>query len=232
MITIGGNKQKGKKMKQTKSLPKEAKSYKKIGIIAAAVVVVALLGMWGVRHFTAPISIEKAIADVTPEAVSGADLRIAVVRMDTIQGEAKVLSDLRKQRESYESKLRDELTRRQKDLEKEKSEIEKSQDVLSREALQKRVAEYQQKVAKLQQDLTMRAQSIDSSFQTSLGKVQSTHLDPIVDAIIAKKNLSLVIDGRLARVGGNIKNLDITQDIITALDKRVTSAKMETPKGF
>lgn len=219
-------------MKNTKPLSKEAKNYKKIGIIAAAVVVVAALGIWGVRHFTAPISVEKAIEDVTAEAVSGADLRIAVVRMDTIQSEAKVLSDLRKQRESYENKLRSELTKRQKDLEKEKSDIEKSQDVLSREALQKRVAEYQQKVAKLQQDLTMRAQSIDSSFQTSLGKVQSTHLDPIIDAIIAKKNLSLVIDGRLARVGANIKNLDITQDIINALDKRVTSAKMETPKGF
>ena len=223
-------------MKNTKPLSKEAKketkSYRKIGIIAAAVIVVAALGVWGVRHFTAPISIEKAIEHVTPEAVNGADLRIAVVRMDAIQTEAKVLSDLRKQRESYENKLRDELTIRQKDLEKEKAEIEKSQDVLSREALQKRVAEYQQKVGKLQQDLTTRAQAIDASFQNALGKVQSTHLDPIIDAVIAKKNLSLVIDGRLARVGGEVKNLDITQDIVIALDKRITNVRMETPKGF
>ena len=127
MITIGANKQKGRKMKNTKQLPREAKSYKKIGVIAAAVVVVAALGFWGVRYFTAPISIEKAIDHVTTEAVNGADLRIAVVRMDTIQSEAKVLSDLRKQRESYENKLRDELTRRQKDLEKE------MQDAISQE---------------------------------------------------------------------------------------------------
>lgn len=223
-------------MKKTKTLPKEekkeVKSYKKTGIIAAVVIVVAILGILGVRHFTAPISIEKAIDHVTTEAVSGADLRIAVVRMDLIQNDAKVLSDLRKQRESYENKLRDDLTKRQKALEKEKDEIEKSQDVLSREALQKRVVEYQQKVGKLQQDLTMRAQAVEASFQNALGKVQSAHLDPIIDAIIARKNLSLVIDGRLARVGGDIKNLDITQDIITALDKRILSARMETPKGF
>lgn len=219
-------------MKNQKPLPKKAKNYKKIGLIAAVVVAVAALGFWGVRYFTAPISIEKAIEHVSTEAVSGGDLRIAVVRMDAIQTQAKVLADLHKQRESYENKLRDELSNRQKELENEKAEIEKSQDVLSREALQKRVSDYQQKVAKLQQDLTTRAQAIDASFQKALAKVQSEHLDPIIDAVITKKNLSLVIDGRLARTGGDIKNLDITDDIVIALDKRVPSVKMETPKGF
>lgn len=219
-------------MKNQKPLPTEAKSYKKLGLIAVAVVVVAALGFWGVRYFTAPISIEKAIEHVSTEAVSGSDLRIAVVRMDAIQTQAKALADLHKQRESYDNKLRDELSNRQKELENEKADIEKSQDVLSREALQKRVSEYQQKISKLQQDLTTRAQAIDASFQKALATVQSEHLDPIIDAVIAKKNLSLVIDGRLARTGGNIKNLDITDDIVIALDKRVPSVKMETPKGF
>lgn len=219
-------------MKNQKPLPKKAKNYKKMGLIAAVVIAVAALGFWAVRYFTAPISIEKAIEHVSTEAVSGSDLRIAVVRMDAIQTQAKVLADLNKQRTSYETKLRDELSNRQKELENEKVEIEKSQDVLSREALQKRVSEYQQKVAKLQQDLTSRAQAIDASFQKALAKVQSEHLDPIIDAVITKKNLSLVIDGRLARTGGEIKNLDITDDIVIALDKRIPSVKMETPKGF
>lgn len=214
-----------------KPVPAPAKKYAKFGIIAVAVVAVAILGIWGVRHFSGPMSIERAIAHVSTEAVSGADMRIAVVRMDAIQDGAKVLADLRKQREAVETKLRDELTKRQKELEKEKVEIEKSQDVLSREALQKRVLEYQQKVAKLQQDLTTQAQAIDSAFQKSLNNIQAEHLDPIIDAIIAKKNLSLVIDGRFARVSQNpMAGLDITDDIISALDKRVSSAKMEAVK--
>lgn len=219
-------------MKIKKPLPTEAKNYKKIGIIAAAVIAVAALGVWGVGYFSAPVTVEKAIEEISADAVSGADLRIAVVRMDAIQSEAKALSDLRKQRESYETKLRDELTKRQKEIEKEKSEIEKSQGVLSGEALQKRVAEYQKKVAKLQQDLNMRAQAIDASFQNALNKVQAEHLDPIIEGVIAKKKLSLVVDGRMARVGGEIQNLDITQDIIKALDKRAPNVKMATPKGF
>ncbi|MCL2331501.1 MAG: OmpH family outer membrane protein [Proteobacteria bacterium] len=213
-------------MKQT------PKNYAKIGIIAAAVVVVAGLGLWGVGYFSHP-SLSKVLSDVSPNAVTGADLRIAVVRMDEIQNRASVLVDLRKQKESFENKLRDQLNAEQKALEKEKADIEKSQDVLSREALQRRVADYQQRIAKLQRDVSDRAQAIDAAFQAALVKVQNNNLDPIINGIIEKKKLSLVLDGRFARVSdAAAASVDITGDVVTALDKMITSMKMETPKGF
>ncbi|MBN1281668.1 MAG: OmpH family outer membrane protein [Alphaproteobacteria bacterium] len=208
------------------------KKYTKIGMIAGAVVAIAVLGVWGLSALRTNMSVEKALSEVTADAVTGADLRIAVVRMDAIQTEAKVLKNLRAQKDSYESKLRDELTKEQKSLENEKKEIEKSQDVLSRDALQRRVADYQNRVAKLQRSLSERAQSIDASFQNALNNIQAKDLDPIIEGIIAKKKLSLVIDGRFARVGGNVSNLDITDDVIKALDKKVSNVKMEKPKGF
>ena len=159
-------------------------------------------------------------------------MRIAVIRMDGIQTDAKVLKNLREQKESYENKLRDELTKRQKDLEEEKKEIEKSQDILSQEALQRRVVDYQNKVAKLQRDLTERAQSVEASYQKALNEIQTKHLDPIIEGIIDKKNLSLVIDGRMARIGKDATNLDITDETVKALDKKVSKIKMEKPKGF
>ncbi len=209
------------------------KKYVKYGIVAAVVIAVAILGIFLIGGIGGKnVSADQAIAEVSSDAVNGADLRIAVVRMDAIQTQSKVLQDLRKQKESYENKLRDELTKQQKALEKEKADIEKSQDVLSQEALQRRVVDYQGKVAKLQRDLTERAQSVDVSFQKALAQIQEKHLDPIIEAIIAKKNLSLVIDGRFARTGAEVANLDITNDVINALDKKVSSVKMETPKGF
>lgn len=207
--------------------------YKKTGIIVAIVLLVAILGAWGIyalSHRT--VGVDTAIAEVTNDAVTGADLRIAVVRMDAIQTDAKVLESLRKQRESYESKLRDELTSQQKKLEKEKAEIEKSQDVLSQEALQRRVVDYQNRVNGLQRELTERAQSIETSYQKALSEIQSKHLDPVIEGIIKKKNLSLVIDGRFARTNSNVKNLDITDEVVSALNKKVSSVKMAAPKGF
>lgn len=211
-----------------------ARKYKKIGIVAAAVVAVGVIGIVAVSALNSKKSsnLDSAMEMVSTDAANGANLRIAVIRMDAIQANANALKDLRKQKEAYESKLRDELTRDQKALEKEKAEIEKSQDILSRDALQRRVVDYQNRVAKLQQDLSERAQSIDASFQKALNEVQANHLDPIIEGTIAKKNLSMVIDGRFARVGASAENLDITDQVIEALNKKVSTVKMEKPKGF
>ena len=212
-----------------------AKKYAKSGIIATVVVAVALLGAWvisALNNGNSGASVADAMEVVSENAVNGQDLRIAVIRMDAIQTEADALKDLRKQKESYEEKLRDELTKRQKKLEEEKAEIEKSQDVLSREALQRRVVDYQNRVNQLQRDLTERAQSIEMAFQKALNEIQTKHLDPIIEGTIDKKKLSLVIDGRFARTGANVEGLDITQEIVEALNKKVSKVKMETPKGF
>lgn len=211
-----------------------ARNYKKIGIVAAAVVAVGVIGIFAVSALNSKKSsnLDVAMEAITTDAANGANLRIAVIRMDAIQANANALKDLRKQKEAYETQLRDELTRDQKALEKEKAEIEKSQDVLSRDALQRRVVDYQNRVAKLQQDLTERAQSIDVAFQKALNEVQANHLDPIIESTIAKKNLSMVIDGRFARVGASAENLDITDQVIDALNKKVSTVKMEKPKGF
>ena len=211
------------------------KSYKKTGSVAAVVVAVAVLGVWAVSALNSGnggASVADAMTVVSEDAANGANLRIAVVRMDEIQSQAVALKDLREQKEKYESELRDELTKEQKALEKEKAEIEKSQDVLSREALQRRVVDYQNKVTKLQRDLTERAQSIEMSYQKALNELQTKHLDPVIEGIIAKKNLSLVIDGRMARTGADAANLDITNEVVSALDKKISKVKMETPKGF
>ncbi len=217
-----------------KAVNPAAKNYAKTGIIAAIVIAVAALGIWGISAMRggSDATVGEAIEAVSTDAANGANLRIAVIRMDAIQTDADALQDLRKQKEAYEAQLRDELTSEQKKLEKEKAEIEKSQDVLSRDALQRRVVDYQNRVTKLQRDLTERAQSIEMSFQKALNEVQAKHLDPIIEGIIAKKNLSLVIDGRFARVGATAENLDITPEVTDALNKKVKSVKMEKPAGF
>ena len=218
--------------KSTENSP--IKQYKKTGVIAAVAVIVAVLGVWAVSALnsekTTPVS--AVIEEVSENAANGANLRIAVVRMDAIQAESKVLKNLREQKEKYENKLRDDLTSQQKKLEKEKAEIEKSQDVLSQEALQRRVVDYQNKVTKLQRDLTERAQSIEASYQKALNEIQTKHLDPIIEGVINKKKLSLVVDGRMARIGADATDLDITDDVVKALDKKVSKVNMDTPKGF
>ena len=211
------------------------KKYVKYGIIAVAVIVVAALGIWwGVSAWRGnkTVSAEEALQVVTTDAANAADLRIAVIRMDAIQTQAAVLQNLTEQRAKYEEQLRDELESKQKELEKEKEDIEASQGVLTQDKLQQRVIDYQRRVTELQRDLTERAQGLEVVFQKALNEIQEQHLDPVIEGIIAKKNLSLVIDGRMARIGNNVENLDITDEVIKALDKKISKYTMEKPQGF
>ena len=217
-------------MKKTNELNQTIKKYTKMGMVATAVVVVALAGIWGVSRFHKNVDTASAVADVSETAANAADLRIALISMDKIQMDAAVLEDLHKQREKYENKLKDKLEKEQKEIEKEKADIEKSQDILSQDALQRRVAEYQRRVANFQRTLTEGAQAIDVSYQEALNTIQKKHLDPVIEAIIAKKKLSLVIDGRMARIGKDVENLDITDEVVKALNKKVSTVKMDAPK--
>lgn len=210
----------------------ELKKYTKMGIVATAVVVVALIGVFVISSMRSESNLATALEKVSAETAKASDLSIAVINMDKIQLDSKALQDLRKQRTSYEEKLKNRLEKEQKAIEKEKADIEKSQDVLSQEALQRRVVEYQRRVSKLQRDLTESAQAIEASYQKALNTLQQKHLDPVIEGVIAKKKLSLVIDGRMARVGKDVKNLDITPEVVEALNKKVSSVKMEKPKGF
>ncbi len=208
------------------------KKYTKMGIIAAAVIAVAVLGILAISATRTNRSLDSALSDVSTNAATAAELRIAVISMDKIQMNAKVLQDLHKQRASFEDKLKTKLEKEQKALEKEKSDIEKSQDVLAQEALQRRVVDYQRRLNGLQRDIAEKAQAIEASYQDALNTIQKKHLDPVIEGIIAKKKLSLVIDGRMARVGNDVAELDITDDVVKTLDKKVSSMKMATPKGF
>lgn len=219
-------------MAQTKELNPALKKYSKMGIIAVAVIVVAILGIWGISAMKRGVDTQTALKEVTENAVTGADLRIAVVSMDKIQTEATVLEDLHKQRANLENKLKSKLEKEQKAIEKEKADIEKSQDMLSQDALQRRVVEYQKRVNQFQRDLSENAQAIESAYQEALSTVQKKHLDPIIEGIIAKKKLDLVIDGRMARTGTNTNGLDITDEVVKALNKKISSVKMSTPKGL
>lgn len=206
--------------------------YKKTGLIAGIAVLVAATCIFGFSNSNKTASLDDSLKEVSETATNLADLRVAVVSMDKIQMDAKALQDLHKQRESFEKKLKENLEKEQKSIEKEKADIEKSQDVLSQEALQRRVVEYQRRINNFQRDLAEKAQAIESSYQDALNTIQKKHLDPVIEGIIAKKKLSLVIDGRMARVGKDVEGLDITDEVVKALNKKISSIKMAKPKGL
>lgn len=217
---------------KTSELNPVLKKYTKMGIIAFAVIVVAVLGIFAISSINKNTKLSTALAGVSTEAKNAAELRIALVSLDKVQMESKAFKDLTEQRTNYENKLKARLEKEQKAIEKEEADIKKSQDMLSQEALQRRVAEYQRHINEFRRELNESAHAVEVSYQNALNILQQKHLDPIIDGVIAKKNLSLLLESRVARTGKDVAGLDITDEIVEALNKKVSSIKMEKPKGF
>ena len=217
---------------KTTELNPALKKYTKMGIIAFAVIVVAVLGIFAVSSLNKNVKLSTALAGVSSDAKNAAELRIAVISLEKVQAESKAFKDLTEQRKKYEAKLTARLEKEQKAIEKEEADIKKSQDILSQEALQRRVAEYQRHINEFRRDLNESAHAVEVSYQNALNTLQQKHLDPIIEGVIAKKNLSLLLDGRFVRTGKDINGLDITDEIVEALNKKVSTLKMATPKGF
>lgn len=217
---------------KTSELNPVLKKYTKMGIIAFAVIVVAVLGIFAISSMNKNTKLSTALAGVSTDAKSAAELRIALVSLDKVQMESKAFKDLTEQRTNYENKLKARLEKEQKAIEKEEADIKKSQDMLSQEALQRRVAEYQRHINEFRRELNESAHAVEVSYQNALNTLQQKHLDPIIDGVIAKKNLSLLLESRVARTGKDVAGLDITDEIVEALNKKVSSIKMEKPKGF
>lgn len=217
---------------KTSELNPVLKKYTKMGIIAVAVIVVAVLGIFAISSINKNTKLSTALAGVSTDAKNAAELRIALVSLDKVQMESKAFKDLTEQRTNYENKLKARLEKEQKAIEKEEADIKKSQDMLSQEALQRRVAEYQRHINEFRRELNESAHAVEVSYQNALNILQQKHLDPIIDGVIAKKNLSLLLESRVARTGKDVAGLDITDEIVEALNKKVSSIKMEKPKGF
>jgi len=204
------------------------KKYQKIGIIAGAVALVALAGVF--VSGGGDKSLEQAVADVSEKAVSLSDVKVAVLKMDQVVMKAKALESLRKQKEEAENGIKKELERAQKKFTAEKDEIEKNQKIWAREALQKRVTEYQTKVQALQKYVTDRAQAIEVAYNETLLDLQKKHVDGVLEAIAKKKGLAIILDGRSATLFNAPDGLDITDEVIKALDKKVSKFPMKKPQ--
>ena len=56
-----------------------------MGLIAAGVIAVALLGIWAISGTHTTKSLNQALAGVSDKALSASELKIAVISMDKIQ---------------------------------------------------------------------------------------------------------------------------------------------------
>ncbi len=163
------------------------------------------------RLLTALVSSAVALALFLTAGTAGADQKLAVV--DVQRAVASTEDGLRAQatlKKMFDSKQQ-ELNKKQNDLQRQREEIDKQAKVLPKDALEKRIGEWQKQMLDLQQ--------IFVEYNKELEKKQKELTDPVFEKIMAiikrlatTENIDLVVDkATVAYVRGD---LDLTDRCI------------------
>lgn len=158
-------------------------------------------------------------ADDKPAASEGMG-KIAVVDLQYLVSNSKagksIRSQLDKQRNSYSSQIE----REEANLRKAEKDLMAQQSKLSKEAFMKKGKEFQDKVRVAQKSVQDRRVSFDKAYTASLEKLRE-HIVKIVADMSGKQKIALVLN-RQEVVLVDAK-MDITKDVLAALDSKVSS---------
>ena len=166
------------------------------------------------------------------------ELRIGVVDVAKIHRDASVMKSLNKQKDAAIEAIKKSVAEKRKEFEKREAELKKQEDslkakqsIMDREALIKEAQKIQTDFQKFQMDLLeqdknteKRLASVEKAFAEAIKTIQEDYFDRIVRKIGAEKNFSLVLNSQTAVVLD--KNLDITTEVIDALNDDIKEMKL------
>ncbi|MBN2675686.1 MAG: OmpH family outer membrane protein, partial [Alphaproteobacteria bacterium] len=89
---------------------------------------------------------------------------------------------------------------------------------------------YQKELMKYQKDMQEKSAAIEKSYREALQQVQESTLDATIKDVAGKKKVSVVLNSSQSILLND--KLDITDDVITVLNRRLPKMHMDTPKGF
>lgn len=146
--------------------------------------------------------------------------KVAVVDVDKIIFESKVGKDLSKKLQDTVNHYQNKFSGIEKDLGKERDNLQKKQAVLSADAFEKNRKEFETKAFDFQKQVQNERGKIDKARLASLEKIDQV-AKSITKEIASQEHYSLVVPSSLVLY--YVNSIDITEKILEGLNKKMTS---------
>lgn len=154
---------------------------------------------------------------------------IAVMDSQQILRDAKAGQSVAKQIEQYANTFQGVVKREEEALRQRQQELRKQSAILAPDVLEQKRQELQQSFSDAQRMIQDRRIGIDKTRQEALEVIKQQILE-IIEELQKERSFNLVLDR--SAYSWRSPELDITQDIVGRLDKRLPSVKVARPKGF
>jgi Skp family chaperone for outer membrane proteins len=165
-------------------------------------------------------AVSPAHAEEKAAASADSTGKIAVVDIQYLVGGSKAGKSIRTQLESKRDAYRKEIEKQEAELNKQGRELKDQQASLSKEEMVKRYKALDEKARKGQQGVLERTKAFEKAYVESLEKLRE-HIVKIVADIAGKNGISLVLNRQEVVLVES--KMDLTKQVLTALDKEVTS---------
>lgn len=192
--------------------------------------VVAFLGLW-------LLALPAQAQQTTPVEKGGKQklekgefveikIPVAVLDVQAILRNAKAVKSIRKQITKFGSKFEEEIEKERAEIRKANQELARQRTILSPDAFAEKRRKFEKRVIDVQRLVQKRQRELDKSRNLAMGLVNKAYTE-IVSKMANENNLAVII--RKAQTAFTVKGLDITNEILTRLDKKLPTVKVAEP---
>jgi len=161
-----------------------------------------------------------------PAAAAAIAPVIVIVDVQQILRDSLVAKDVQGQMSQRTDRYTKEVAAQENDLQHTQEDLEKQRTVLSPEAFNNKMRDFQQRYDALDQGVQATRQSLQKAYNDAMSKVENTALQIIAD-VAAERKANLVISK--AAVLFEEPAFDITQDVIHRLDAKLPAVSLNLP---
>jgi Skp family chaperone for outer membrane proteins len=152
--------------------------------------------------------------------------KVAVFDVEAIKANAAAFKDIRRQRQELLNTFNAERQKESETLRSAGEELSRQRAILSPEAFAEERRKLDQRAAEAERRLQVRAHQIDVVINNAVDVVEKA-LGQVVTELVKANNISLLFTRQAVAVVA--QPLDATDEIMAALDKRLTTVKVANP---
>jgi Skp family chaperone for outer membrane proteins len=182
-------------------------------------------------RITAALIVAAAAAGVAAPPAMAQKMKpvaIAVIDSQRIGREALAFKGARDQLQKVRAAYQAEVAKEEEKFRAEEQELARQRTVLTGEAFDTRRRDFDRRVTDIQRQVQERSRQLEQAFNEVRNEV-SKAITAIVADLAKEREFGLVIDR--AQTAYRADGLDITEEVLKRLDKKLPSVKVNLPQG-
>jgi outer membrane protein len=149
---------------------------------------------------------------------------IAIVNVQSIVKNSLASKDIQAQLEKKRGEYQKEIDKQEAKLRKEDEELSKQRNILSKEAYEEKVKAFRKEVETVQKGVQQKRGQLDKAYANALMEVQKVTVQ-IISEMSAKQGFSVAVPSEQILFAKD--GLDISKDVLSELDKRLTKVAVK-----